>query len=88
MSIRLDDLGAWVTLALKVQKGHVRSLPFVEGVISTVRPDVDKMHELVQQALTAPATTKKKPKKPSTGTQGSIPPATSGKAVDVKDACG
>jgi LCP family protein required for cell wall assembly len=88
MSIRLDDLGAWVTLALKVQKGHVRSLPFVEGVISTVRPDVDKMHELVQQALTAPATTKKKPKKPSTGTQGSTPPATSGKAVDVKDACG
>ena len=85
MSIRLDDLGAWVALALKVQKGHVRSLPFVEGVISTVRPDIEKMHELVQTALTAPPATKKKAKKPSNGT---TTPAAPGKAVDVKDACG
>ncbi len=90
MSIRLDDLGAWVTLALKVQKGNVRSLPFVEGVISTVRPDYDRIHTLVQDALEPPATTttKKKPKKPSTGTPGSTTPATTGKAVDVKEACG
>ena len=85
-----DDLGAWVTLAQRVQKGRVRSLPFVEGVISTVRPDFDKIHALVQQALQTPSSTSsatKKPKK-TTGGSGSATTATSGKAVDVKEACG
>ena len=90
MSIRLKDLGAWVTLAQRVQKGRVRSLPFVEGVISTVHPDFDKIHSLVEQALQPPSSTPsatKKPKK-STGTSGSATTVTSGKAVDVKEACG
>ena len=88
MSIRTDDLSAWVTLALRVQKGSVRSLPFVEGLISTVRPDYDKIHTLVQQALKPPAksTPKATPKKPSTGGPSpSVPQG--GKAVDVKESC-
>jgi LCP family protein required for cell wall assembly len=90
MSIRLDDLGAWVTLAQRVQKGRVRSLPFVEGVISTVHPDFDRIHTLVQQALQSPSPTSsatKKPKK-TTGPSGSTTTVTSEKAVDVKEACG
>jgi LCP family protein required for cell wall assembly len=90
MSIRLEDLGAWVTLAQRVQKGRVRSLPFVQGVISTVHPDFDRIHTLVQQALQPPATTGSTTKKPkrTTGGSGSTTAVTSEKAVDVKDACG
>jgi LCP family protein required for cell wall assembly len=93
MSIRLDDLGAWVTLAERVQKGSVRSLPFVEGVISTVHPDFDKIHAMVQQALQQPVSTPSatKKKRHTTGSPGSTPAPTTpstGQAVDVKEACG
>jgi len=89
MSIRLDDLGAWVTLAERVQKGSVRSLPFVEGVISTVNPDFDTIHNLVQQALQPPSSTPSATRKHKrTTTPGTAAPTTSGKAVDVKEACG
>jgi hypothetical protein len=75
-----------------VQKGQVRSLPFVEGTISTVNPDFDKIHKMVERALKPPA---KKPttKKPTTGGSGATPapstptPAPAGKAVDVKESC-
>jgi LCP family protein required for cell wall assembly len=93
MSIRLGDLGAWVTLAERVQKGHVRSLPFVEGVISTVRPDFDKIHTMVEQALQQPASTPSptRKKRHTSGTPNSTPApttGTTGQAVDVKEACG
>jgi polyisoprenyl-teichoic acid--peptidoglycan teichoic acid transferase len=55
-SIPLQDLEAWVTLAERVKRSHVRSLTFTDQVIDTVRPDVEKMHELVDQALTPRAT--------------------------------
>jgi hypothetical protein len=90
MSIRTDDLSAWVTLALRVQKGSVRSLPFVEGTISTVRPDFDKIHALVERALKPPAksTTTKKPGSGGTGgSGGSSSGAQQGKAVDIKESC-
>jgi polyisoprenyl-teichoic acid--peptidoglycan teichoic acid transferase len=90
MSIRLDDLGAWVTLAERVQKGRVRSLPFVEGVISTVHPDFDRIHSMVQQGLEPPSSTPSATKKPrrTTSGSGSATRATSDTAVDVKEACG
>jgi LCP family protein required for cell wall assembly len=89
MSIRLNDLGAWVTLAERVQKGSVRSLPFVEGVISTVHPDFDKVQSLVDQALQPPSSTPSATKKPKRTTgSGDATPGTSGTAVDVKEACG
>jgi LCP family protein required for cell wall assembly len=90
MSIRLDDLGAWVTLAERVQKGSVRSLPFVEGVISTVHPDFDKIHTLVQQALQQPAPqpSATRRKRHTTGGPTSTPTPSTGQAVDVKEACG
>jgi len=53
-SIPLGDLDAWVTLADKVKRNHLRSLAFTDQVINTVRPDVARMHELVQQALVPP----------------------------------
>ncbi len=93
MSIRTDDLSAWVTLAQRVQKGQVRSLPFVEGTISTVNPDFDRIHTMVERALKPPA--KATPKKPTPGASsgtggsaGSPTPAPAGKAVDVKESCG
>jgi LCP family protein required for cell wall assembly len=89
MSIRLADLGAWVTLAQRVQTGSVRSLPFVEGLISTVHPDFDKIHSLVELALQSPGSTPSATKKPKKTTgSGSATPVTSGKAVDVREACG
>jgi sigma54-dependent transcription regulator len=87
MSISLKDLGAWADLATRVQKGQVRSLPFVEGLISTVRPDFDRMHELVQKALVPPPKKSTPTKKPTTGTPGSTPTTPSSKAVNVKDTC-
>ncbi len=52
--ITKQELNAWVTLALRVKKAHVRSLPFTTAVINTVDPNYSKIHRLVQQALTAP----------------------------------
>jgi len=52
--IRLADIDAWVTLTLRVQKAHVRSLPFTNAVIASGDPDFEKMHELVQDAINEP----------------------------------
>jgi anionic cell wall polymer biosynthesis LytR-Cps2A-Psr (LCP) family protein len=54
-SIPLQDLNAWVTLAERVKSSHLRSLAFTDQVINTARPDFDRMHALVRQALVAPA---------------------------------
>ena len=93
-SINLDDLGSWVTLALRVKDGHVRSLPFTDAVISTGDPDFDKIRQLVRKALAAPAPkpTSSKPSSPSPS--GSSSPRTTSKApidptkaVDTKEVC-
>jgi LCP family protein required for cell wall assembly len=93
-SIDLDDLGSWVTLALRVKDGHVRSLPFTDAVIDTANPDFDKIHRLVKKALEPPA-----PKSTSTTSPSPSPSSTSGsssksrtpadptKAVDTKEVC-
>jgi LCP family protein required for cell wall assembly len=90
-SIPLDDLGSWVTLALRIKSAHIRSLPFTDQVISTGDPDFDTIHRLVEKALetpTAPATTKPRP---SGGTSTTKPttkaPTDPSKAVDVKEVC-
>jgi LCP family protein required for cell wall assembly len=56
-SIPEKDLPAWVTLAERIQKAQVRSLPFTDQVITTANPDFSKMHRLVQAALTPAAKT-------------------------------
>jgi LCP family protein required for cell wall assembly len=53
-NIPIKDIDAWVTLALRVKKAHVRSLPFTERVIAPGNPDFNKIHNLVQDALTTP----------------------------------
>lgn len=92
-SIESKDIDAWVTLALRVKNAKVTSLAFTDAVINTVRPDYDKMHQLVKAAInpppapsTAPVTpttpVKKngKPVKPTT-------PAATGQADDLTAVC-
>jgi LCP family protein required for cell wall assembly len=100
-SIPLSDLNAWVALAQRVKSSHLRSLTFTDQIINTGRPDVPRMQELVQQALTPPATSPgasatssptaaagMSSGSPSPGTGGSPSPATSpGQAQDVKQVC-
>jgi LCP family protein required for cell wall assembly len=91
-SIDLGDLRSWVTLALRVKDGHVRSLPFTDAVISTAHPDFDTIQRLVKKALEPPA-----PKSPRPSSSSSPPgsssksrtstPADPTKAVDTKDVC-
>lgn len=57
--IRSQDLPAWVTLVQRVQKGKITSLPLTNKVISTVNPDFDQIHALVQRAIDPPAATPK-----------------------------
>lgn len=85
MSIPLDDLGSWVTLAMRVKSGKVTSLPFTPQNVSVSRPDFERIHELVQKALQPPAAKKKKPS--STPPTGGTTPTNPSQAVDVKDAC-
>ncbi len=54
--IGLDELNAWVELGRRVQGASVRSLPFTDQVINTVRPDFVAVHALVRKALQAPET--------------------------------
>jgi LCP family protein required for cell wall assembly len=76
--IATSQIDAWVELSQRVKGATVTSLPFTNDVISTVNPDIPKIHQLVQKALTTsvtPATptetatpdptTSKPPKKPS-----------------------
>jgi LCP family protein required for cell wall assembly len=91
--IPLKDVEAWVTLAGRVKQGKITSLAFTDTVINTVRPDVEKMHELVKQAINPPANTaapnpsasataKKKTKKVVP-----VAPAETGQATDLTQVC-
>jgi anionic cell wall polymer biosynthesis LytR-Cps2A-Psr (LCP) family protein len=97
-NIRITDVDAWVTLALRVQKAHVRSLPFTNAVIASGDPDFDRMRELVQQAITEPVPTAAATPTPTvqpspSATTKRSPKATATpqqdpeKAVDVKAVC-
>ncbi len=55
--ITLQDLEAWVTLALRVKQGRVRSLPLTDALINTVRPNIPQIHRLVRRALQPAAAT-------------------------------
>jgi LCP family protein required for cell wall assembly len=98
-SIPLKHIDAWATLALRVQKAHVRSLPFTNTVIAPGDPDFEKMRELVRAAVTEPppvatpsptpsaAASASPPKqKPRAGTSPSVR-VDPEKAVDVKAVC-
>ena len=52
--IGIDDLPAWVDLVQRVQKGSITSLAFTDENINTVRPNFDRMRELVQAAINPP----------------------------------
>jgi anionic cell wall polymer biosynthesis LytR-Cps2A-Psr (LCP) family protein len=93
--IPLRDISAWVQLSQRVQKAHVRSLPFTDAVIDTTNPDFAKMRALVQKAISdvpeatpspsvapSPSSTKKPSSKPTPPT-----PAEASKAQDVTSAC-
>jgi LCP family protein required for cell wall assembly len=91
-SIDLGDLGSWVTLALRVKDGHVRSLPFTDAVIDTANPDLDTIHRLVQKSLQSatPKSTSTPSPSPSTSrstTKKSTTPSDPTKAVDTKEVC-
>jgi LCP family protein required for cell wall assembly len=49
-----QDLEAWVDLVQRIQGGSIRSLPFTNQVISTVNPDFEAIHAMVQDAITTP----------------------------------
>jgi LCP family protein required for cell wall assembly len=51
--IATSHIDAWVELSLRVKGATVTSLPFTDKVISTVNPDIPKIHQLVQKAITA-----------------------------------
>ena len=95
--IPLAAIPAWLDLSLRVKKAHVRSLPFTDAVIDTTNPDIAKMRDLVQKAITepvaaspsaspsaapSPTSTKKPSSKPVQQT-----PAEAAQAQDVTSAC-
>ncbi len=81
--IRSQDLGAWVTLVQRVQKARIRSLPLTNKVISTVDPDFDQIHALVQKAIDPPAATPKPTPTPGATSK----PATTGTAQESSAVC-
>jgi len=97
--IPLADLGAWVQLTQKVQKAHVRSLPFTSSVVNTENPDFPAIKHLVAEALNPPAEVTPSPApsastKPSGGKPSATPtpghptdPAEARKAQDVNAVC-
>jgi LCP family protein required for cell wall assembly len=84
--IGLDELDAWVELGHRVQGASVRSLPFTDQVISTVRPDFAKVHALVRKALQAPAS-KPAGAQPRPGTPKAGPAKADTTAADVNAVC-
>src|SRR3954447_8425796 len=78
-SVNLHDLGSWVTLAQRIKKGHIRSLPFTNSVISTGHPDFEKIRQLVEKALEPPSRSSSTKPSPgsSSGSSGSSSGSTS-----------
>lgn len=72
--VRQQDLEAWVDLVQRIQDGSIRSLPLTNQVISTVHPDFEAIHALVQDAIHSAPTSTPTP----TGTAGT--PSSTGTA--------
>ena len=71
--IRQQDLGAWVVLVERIQKGHIRSLPFTDKVISPANPDFAQIRTLVMRAIApAPTPTARPSVKPTSPTDASV----------------
>ena len=90
--ISTSDLSAWVTLAERIQKGRVFSLPFTNQAINTVNPDYVQIHAMVQSAIKD--SEKPKHKKPAAGatpsptaTKSATATADPTKAQDGKQPC-
>jgi anionic cell wall polymer biosynthesis LytR-Cps2A-Psr (LCP) family protein len=90
--ISVQDLNAWVTLALRVKRAHVRSLALTDTVINTVNPDIAKIHRLVRRSLETADTTPTPTPTPTpsatrSGSSTPKPSADDGKPVDVNQVC-
>ena len=97
--IALSQLDAWVQLTQRVKGATVRSLPFTDAVVNTADPDVGRIHQLVQKALTPPtsppaaSTTTSTTPAPAASRAGSAPTpsatpsAGSTQAADVRAVC-
>jgi LCP family protein required for cell wall assembly len=93
-----SELDAFVQLALRVQKGSLRSLPFTNKVIKPANPDFDKMREFVQEAIRPPAAKPSPSAPPSTPSTTPTPqtsqtpqtkaPANPDQAVELDQVCG
>lgn len=73
-----QDLEAWADLVLRIQKGgSIKSLPLTNKNIDVNRPDYDKIHEMVQEAINPPKPTPKptpSTSKTTTSTTTTTPP--------------
>src|SRR3954469_5102622 len=90
--ISLQDLDAWVTLALRVKHARVRSLTFTDDVIDTAHPDFATVHSLVKKALRAPSAEPQAAPTPSRTPNRSSTPGPTGtpapsRALDVDQVC-
>jgi anionic cell wall polymer biosynthesis LytR-Cps2A-Psr (LCP) family protein len=50
-NVPLSEVDRFVELALKARSKPVRTVSFVPPMVSTSRPDIDKIHQAVQDAL-------------------------------------
>jgi LCP family protein required for cell wall assembly len=92
-----SELDAFVQLALRVQKGSLRSLPFTNKVINPANPDFDEVHAIVQEAIQPQAATPSPSASPApstpggTSTPGTTPaktPTEPDQAVELDQVCG
>lgn len=83
-----SEVDRFVALAMKAKSQPMSTVSFVPPMVNTAEPDIDLIHERVQQAIersesrgddTAAAPTK--PREPAGGAAGSTPPATTGGSV-------
>jgi LCP family protein required for cell wall assembly len=99
--ISASELDAFIELALRVQKGSLRSLPFTNAVINPSAPDYEGIRQLVQQAIdpappAAPAEPSPSiPPSPAPGDTATTAPSEAEapnpdpeQAVDVTQVCG
>lgn len=78
VSIPQSDLPAWADLVTRIQQGTISSLPLTNKVIDVGRPDYDKIHRLVREAIAPKAATPSLAPSPTTATtpQAGTAPAT------------
>lgn len=83
-----SEVDRFVALAMKAKSQPMSTVSFVPPMVNTAEPDIDLVHERVQQAIersesrgddTATATTD--PPEPAGGAAGATPPATTGGSV-------